>query len=233
MTIYVSRQTTNDGSNLAEVLRAIMQYQAKGAVVATGLTDSSTGVASGTGLLPASSTAVNIAQSGSNLADKATTEAAMVTVLNALATLYAKANTAATSLGLATITYNGGGTGGGNTVAAVTKVVTGATTGVPATTYNVFTSGANNAVYQLAVLVNKLGAATGYGVVLNTTAFKGTLSSATIAAISTATGTAVAPSVAQTTAQADLTILANNVATLAAAVTSMVSVAAKPGAVAV
>lgn len=232
MPTYVTRQMASDGVNAADVLRSILRFQAKSAVAATGLTDSSTGAASGTNVVAApSAAAVATAATGSNLADKTTTEAAMVTVQNSLATLYAKANAAATALGLPTVTYNGGGTSGGNTVAAQTKSVTGAATGVPAAAYNAFVAGANAGYYNLAVLVNRLAVAAG-ATSLNVDALKGAAVASTVAAIPVATGTAASPGVLKSVADADLNSYANNTATVAAAITAIVAGVNKPGAIA-
>lgn len=229
---FVTRHTVNDGSALAEVLLAMAQWQGKNVVAATAITDNSTGSASGARAVAAvAAAAANTANSGSNLADKTTTEAAMGTVKDALATLYAKANTAATALGLGTITNSGGGTSGGNTMAAVTKSVTGAATGVPASAWNTFTAATANSFYQLGRLVNQLAAATGQSA-LDLSALKGTAVASTIAAISTATGTAADPGTTKARVDADLTVMANNAATIAARINAVISGTNTPGAVA-
>lgn len=229
---FVTRHTVQDGSALADVLLSVLNYQAKDAVTATALTDSSGGSASGARALGVvAAAAANTAASGSSLAGKATTEAAMVTVLDALATLYAKANTAATVLGIPNITNSGGGSSGGNTVAAVTVSVTGATTGVPATAWNTFTAATANSFYQLGTLVNKLARATGQSE-LDLAALKGTVVASTISAISTATGTAADPGTTKARVDADLVVMANNAATVAARINAAISGTNAPGAVA-
>jgi hypothetical protein len=91
----------------------------KDAVTATALTDSSTGaVDSGTRACCCRGSCSNTANSGTNLADKTTTEAAMGTVKNSIATLAAKLNTALTVAGYGNLTDSTGGSSGGNTVAA-------------------------------------------------------------------------------------------------------------------
>lgn len=229
---FVNLHTTADGSSMAEALRAVMQYQGKSAVVATALTDSSAGAASASRLIATVIPAVATANSATSLADKVTTEAAMVTVQNALATLYAKTATATAVLGLPAITYSGGGASGGNTVAAVTKTVTAAAVGVPVVAWNAFSVAVGSAFYQLGRKVNELCVATG-APLLDLSALKGTAILATVPAMVTATGAAADPGLTAAKAGADLTVFANNVATVAARITNVVASPNLPGAVAV
>jgi hypothetical protein len=229
---YLDLHTVSDGSALALVLREMARYQARTAVAATALTDSSGGTADAEYDLGVVADATNTANSGTSLAGKASTETAMGTVLDALATLYAKANTAATALDLDTLTYSGGGTSGGNTLGAVTVSVTAAATGVPATAWNTFTAAAENAFYQLGCHVNKLCRATGKDE-LDVSAMIGTESETTIDAISTSTGTAADPGVTKVKADADLLAFAHNAATVAARLNAVIGGAGKPGVVVV
>ena len=229
---YVNRHTVADGSALADVLLAVLQYQAKDAATATAITDSSTGSAdSGRALAATAAAAANTANASSNLADKTTTEAAMGTVKNSIATLTAKLNTALTVIGVANLTDNTGGSGGGNTLAAMTKSVTGASTGVPAAAWNTFVAAVLADQYNLAIACNRLCAATGQAL-LNVDALKGTAVATTFASISTATGTAVDPGTTKARVDADLTVFANNAATIAARINACISGANRPSAVA-
>lgn len=229
---YVTRHTVLNGEHLDTVLRSVLQFQGRQAAAATALADSSTGTA-GT-MTKVATTATNVAASGLSLADKATTEAALGTVRTALATLFAKANAAATAvgLGLATVTYSGGGTSGGNTLGAVTKTVTGAATGAQATEFNAVVSSLNSAFYILTSLVNRLAVATGE-TELDASALTGMVHTSTVAAIGTGTGTAASPGVTKVAADAVLVAFANNAATIAAAINDVIDGAGVPDSVAV
>lgn len=219
MTIKLDLHTAHNGEFLAATLRAVLQYQAQGAVAATALTDNSTGSA-GT-LAAAAEDVTNTADGGTTLAGKASTETALGTVKNALATLFAKANAAATTLGLDTVTYSGGGTSGGNTLGAVTQSVTAGTTGAQATEWNAIVADINAAFYVLGALVNRLATATGHDK-LALTGVAGYTYGSTVAAISTDTGTAADPGVTKVAADAALDVFANNAATVAAKVNEVV-----------
>lgn len=229
MTYFVTRHAVLNGEHLDNVLRSVLQFQGRQAAAATALTDSSTGTA---GTLAKVAAATNVAATGTDLADKATTETALGTVKNALATLFAKANTAATAVGLATVTYSGGGTSGGNTLAAMTKTVTGAATGAQATEFNAVVASLNTAFYILAGHVNRLAVATGEDAV-NAAALSGMVHATTIAAIGTGTGTAASPGVTKVVADAALVAFANNAATIAAALNTVIDGAGTLDAVAV
>jgi hypothetical protein len=223
MVKFVTHHTVQDGSALSGVLLDILRFQTKIALSATALTDSSTGAVSGTRAIAAvAAAAVSTANAGTNLADKTTTEAAMTTVLNGLATLHAKAATAVALIGVTAITNNGGGASGGNTVAAVTKSVTATATGVPAAAWNTFTAAVAGSFYQVGRQVNQLCSATGQ-LPLDLSALKGTLVNSTVAAISTATGAATDPGTTKARVDADLTVMANNIATIAARINACIS----------
>lgn len=177
----------------------------------TALTDSSAGTPGATVDKVDTTAFVNVAASGSSLAGKATTEAALGTVKDALVELYAKANAYAAIVGVDAITYSGGGTAADGTVGAVTKSVTGAATGVTASAFADVVDPINAAIYNLAIFVNRIARAQGKETV---TVFQDTATN-TIAALATDTGTAADPGVTKVAADAALTVLANNVATLA------------------
>lgn len=215
---YVTRHAVLTGEHLDNVLRSVLQFQGRQVAQATALTDNSTGVAGAVALV---GPVADEAASGTNLADKATTESALGSVRSALNTLFAKANTAAGKLGLAAVTYNGGGTNGGNTVAAVSKSVTGAATGAQAAEFNGVVADLNTGFYILGSLVNRLCVATGEAGV-DMSAVKGLEYANTVAAIATATGTAASPGVTKAAADAALTTFANNVATVAVALNAVI-----------
>lgn len=219
MTHYVTRHTVLNGEHLDNVLRSVLQFQGQQAAEATALTDSSTGTA-GT-LTNAATDVENEAASGSSLADKTTAEAALSDSADALATLFAKANTAATALGIATVTDNGGGSGGGDTLAAMATSVTGAATGVQATEWNAAVDAINNAYYVCGSLVNKLATATGTAT-MSLASIGGNTYGATVAALSTDGGTAADPGVSKADADAALAIFANNAATIAATLNDVI-----------
>lgn len=213
-TIFLQAGGTNAGAvSGADILRGLAQFQARVALdAATVLTDSSGGTAdSGYAVAQVAADATNVANSGTSLAQKTAGEAAMITVLDAVKELYAKANEAAALVGIPTITYNGGGATVDGTVAAVTVAVTAATTGIPATAFNTFVTGVNEAIYNVGLLTNKLATAAGKtGLTFN---YKGTPVS-TVAAISTSTGTAADPGVTKAIADARLTSFRTNIATV-------------------
>lgn len=207
MAIKINAETINP----EEVLYALVQQNARGVVSGVAdLTDSSGGAA-GTVVVLSTSLA-NAANSGTNLAGKATTESAFTTVKDALREVYAKANEYATKLGITNVTYNGGGASTDGTIAAVTVSVTAAATGVVAASMNVNAAAFNEAFYNAAVLVNKVAKATGYAAV---TVFADDIRS-TIASLAVDGGTAADPGVTKVAIDAELVKAQNNIATLAA-----------------
>lgn len=215
MTLEIKKHGLSGGHDQQEVLRKLAQTLAhkklNDASVAS-LTDNSGGTA-GT-LSEISLGFTNVAASGSSLAGKATSEAAYTTALDALRELYTKANAAATSLGIANITYSGGGASTDGTIAAVTVSVTGAATGVVAASTNTFVEQLDTAFYNLGNLTNKLCEACGVtGVTMGYTKDTAT----TIAAITISGGTAADPGITKVAVDASLVIARANVATIAAA----------------
>ncbi len=181
----------------------------------TDLTDNSAGTASSTRTLTVPGALVNVADAGTTSAQKASSESALATLLNAISELAAQANTFSTTLGLPTLTYNGGGAAPDLTIAAVTKSITAATTGVPAATVNTVFSAYSNAIYQVALRVNALAKAVG-APLLNLSAYEGTASASTVAALATSLGTAANPGVAKNGIDAEFSKFADNIATIAA-----------------
>jgi hypothetical protein len=199
------------GLTVESVVEALVKAHAKNVVSGvTNLTNSSGGTPA-TGIVDLSVALVNVAASGSNLADTTTTAAALVTVQDALKEIGTKANEYATLLGITNLTYSGGGAAADGTVGAVTQTVTAAATGAQASNLNADTASINAATYKLAAFVNQLLRATGYTELTLTTGH----TVGTVGAITTATGTAASPGVTAVAVNAELVKAANNVATLA------------------
>jgi hypothetical protein len=197
-----------------KVIRKLVQQD--GRRIANGvsaLTNNSGGTASS--VAPAAAF-VGGAASGSNLADKTTSEAAFNTVLDALGELFNQANAIATAIGITTVTNSAGGTSPDKTIGAITTTVTGATTGILVSNSNTFLTALNNAFYNCAALVNKVCLATGNSAV-NFSAFKNYALLTTVPAITISGGTAATPGVLATEANAALLQFQTNVKTLAAA----------------
>lgn len=147
-----------------EAIRALAQSIMKIDVTSKipGVTDNSGGAVGVAPLvLTLPSLLANTPVSGSNVAAVADVNAGLTALRSALRTLFAKANAIASAAGFAPVTYGGGGTDGAGTVAAIPDTVAGAATGPDFAASNVLLNGYNNAVYNLAALVNRLTEATG------------------------------------------------------------------------
>jgi hypothetical protein len=182
------------------------------------LTDSSGGTG-GSSLLAVSTDLTNSANSGTSLAQKASTEAALGTVKDALLELFTKANEYATKLGLDNVTYTGGGTTADGTVSAITVSVTAATTGGAATATNAVFDEINQYFYVLSVLTNKLLRAQGYSE-LTTSDITDTWT-ASLGALSVDVGTATDPAITKAEVDAELVKMRTNVATIATKLNSL------------
>lgn len=206
MTLKIRHEAVNPEA----AITALVKQNAR-AVVA-GVADLTNNAGGSAGNVTALSVALaNEANNATNLAQKAATEAALGTVKDALVELYAKANEYATKLGIATVTYNGGGTAADGTIAAITVATTAAATGVQAAAMNANLAALNTAFYNAAILVNKLAFATGYDPVV---VFKDTAKT-TIAALAVDGGTAADPGVTKAAVDAELVKARTNVTTLA------------------
>ncbi len=117
------------------------------------LTDSSTGTA-GAAIVALTAFPADSADSGTSLAQKASTDAEMVDMRAAVASLFFKANALAAGLGIPERTYDGGGTVA-DTLAAV-GTVTLAATGVLQTEMELFRVDMNKAFDALAEHVNRI-----------------------------------------------------------------------------
>jgi hypothetical protein len=178
------------------------------------LVNSTGATANGSNILTAANVALtDTAVSGSNLATKASFESALGNVQDALNELATKTNAYLAALALPTITYSGGGATPDGTVNAITVAVTAGTTGPDVSAVNPIVAAFNQAVYEIAVGVNTVAHALGYTPAQALQLYSAVYSSS-VAALSTSTGTAGAPGLAATDANAVLTQLATNVATI-------------------
>jgi hypothetical protein len=209
MVLKYKREAIDETAALYQLIRAHAR-NTQSAVAS--LTDSSGGAASTTTVVAASTSLANAANSGTNLAQKAASEAILVTVVDAMRELYVKANEYATNLGLPTVTYSGGGAATDGTIAAISVATTAAATGIQATETNAILTVLNTDFYILTALVNKIANAMGLSQLTNLT---GQTYAATVASISTSAGTAADPGVTATAFNAEAVKLRNNVATLA------------------
>lgn len=225
-TKVVKAANGTQGQTLEQVIAGLAQNQARLIIAADStveaLVDNSTGAA--TGFTIPKRAEVSPAD-GSNLAQKAATEAAIGKVKNALATLYAKVNAIGALLGLEAVTYNGGGTaaGDGKTIAALDKAVAGAATGPALKDYEANRKAINGQFTCLHGLVNRLASVTGVQKLQDVSG-----ETAESVAISGNVGNAASPGVTKAKVDADLTAWANNVAVLAAKLNAVLAVDGKP-----
>lgn len=180
----------------------------------TAITDNSTGTVSPTRSINAlSETLVDVPNASTNLAGKATTDTALASIQTAFATLFARTNAFATTLGLPTVVYNGGGTSGGNTLGAVTTAVTASATGATAAELNFTFDQFNKAFATIAQKVNEICRATANSeLVINISE----IPLATVPVFDVDSGTAAANAVTKVALDAQLAVAANNTATIAA-----------------
>ena len=222
MTIKVRKDGTLQGATgIHDVVYALAAQAAKtkaGEVAA--LTDNSSGDATPTANAVQSVAAfVGAAASGSNLADKTTFEAALGKVKNAVTELAAKANAVAAKVGVAGVTDNSGGTAADGTIAACDQSVTGASTGSLVDDTNAIRVVINDAFAEITKVVNRCAVAVGETKVSASADFAA--ANGTIAAISTATGTAASPGVTKVEADAALVTWVDNIAFLVAKLNSI------------
>jgi hypothetical protein len=216
-TITISRSCHLIGATgIPEALRAIAQSIVK--ITATGpvaaLTDNSGGIASD--FLPLNTTRLaDSPVSGTNLATPADVTTNLISLQNALKTVYVKANTLAAAIGLAGVTYNGGGTDGSGTIAAITTAVTGAATGGNAANANALVGAYNDAVYNLAILTNRIVEATGDDPILVNPSNVAVHLLSTVPVLTSDPGAASAPGVAAADWVAQFVIWKNAIAAIA------------------
>lgn len=168
MPVLLPTGEASDGTPTHQVLRQTLQYVARnallGATAITALTNSTGGTAdaAATGrriFRPA--LAVGGPDGGSTLADKTTTEAALVAALDGTREVIAKANAMATRLGLPNLIYNGGGAAPDDTMAAISNSVTGAVTGCDVASYNAVVQALAAAQLTIAAQVQTIARACG------------------------------------------------------------------------
>lgn len=233
-TIKVGSTNIASGASAHQAMRRMIQFTAAVRLSQeTGFTDNSTGV-SGAGTISAITVPVAAAVSGTNLAPKAGLDAALVTVQNALRTEQSKITALGTILNIQNpFTYNGGGTDGNGTIAAITKTVTavdgtgntGAAYAGTLLAYQSLTSAISSIVREF----NKVAIASGYTVITDNSG--GSAAVATVPALVVNTGTGVTgssavgatASVTKANADAMLVSLANAVATIAAATNAAIA----------
>jgi len=211
-TLNVRGANGTKGETLESVIRSLsrtLACQAVATAAVAALTDNSTGVSSNSFTIPAAATATPA--SGSNLATSASVNTALGTVKDAVATLYAKLNPLLTALGLPTVSYTGGGTSGGNVIAAITKTTTGSTTGVVLAEYEATRLMLNGWFTRLHGQVNEVAAAVG----INKLPFAAGATSTSTGAVA-ATATNAATGVTKAKADADFSAWADDVAVIAA-----------------
>jgi hypothetical protein len=204
-----------DGGAESHVIARLAQmFAANKASAISDLTDSSGGVASTSyAIVAVAADTANVANSGTSLASKATAEAKLNLVLDAIKEIVAKANSVAAVVGLTSVTDSSGGTTADGTIGAI-GTTTAATTGVQAVSVNATITRLNNFMFTAAALVNQVAIATGGQEV--SVALSGTYSS-TVASLTVDGGTAADPGVSKTALDAKLVLYAANIATLAAA----------------
>lgn len=206
------------GPDTALLAAMAQQFAAIKASATTDLTDSSTGSAdSDFEIVAVAGNLVNAAASGSDLSTKASAEAKLNLVKDALLELATQANTLATALGVTGLTYNGGGTAADGTIAAI-AATTGGATGAQATETNATIVSLNAAFSSVAELINRVATATGGTKLINST---GAAAVSTVAAITVDAGTGADPGIKKTALDTKVAAFANNVATAAAALNAM------------
>ncbi len=205
-------------SNMTEFLIALTNQTIKiKAEQVAALTDNSTGDDTPTAdaVVAVGGAFANVAASGSSLADKTTTEAALVKIKNAITELATKANTFATALSVTGLTDSSGGTTADGTIAACDQSVTGAATGVLAVNINADALLIDGAFAEITLVANRCAVAAGVAP-LNITYTGFPTNDGTIAAVSTGGGTAASPGVTKVAMDAALVSWVNNVAYIAA-----------------
>lgn len=166
---------------------------------------------------------VEVADAGTTSADVTNAAAILVTVKDAITELATKANAYAVLAGVTGLTDNSGGTGADGTIAAIDTTVTAATTGAQDTETNANRVLINNGFREIATVVNRLAVAAGQPkLVIDTELGSAT---GTIAAITTAVGSAASPAVTKAAFDAAVVKWQDNVAYLAATLNTLRTVA--------
>mgnify|MGYP007083426500 CR=1 FL=1 len=211
--------SNNAGKNPTELLILLAKQSQKLKVEQSvaALTDNSSGDAT-----PAADSVQTVgafaneadAGGGGSSADATAAAAVLVTVKNAITELVAKTNEYAEVLGLAELTDNSGGAAVDGTIAAIDTTVTAATTGAQATETNAARLTINAAFLEIGTKVNEIASALGLEeLTLDDTA---TTPDGTVAAVTTAVGSAADPAVSKTAFDAAVVKWTDNVAFIAA-----------------
>lgn len=212
-----------DGSNPEKVMLALAKQHAQLTVAAVAaFTDNGAGTSNGNVVL--SAPVANAANAATNLAGKATSEAAAATVLDALMELAVKSNEYGTALGLGTLTNNLGGTAADGTIGAVTKTVTAATTGIQASNTNTYIVAVNKVLNSIRAKVNAASRALGYtevGLTITSGAEDPALLTTLPALVVNSLGTAADPGVTKVAFDAVLTQQANSIKALSVAIDAL------------
>jgi hypothetical protein len=220
MTITIDRTGSyRNATSHTQVLRGLAVDFARLAVKGTTPLTNNTG--GNSSFLAVAVSGVNTPVSGTNLAQKAATETALGTVLDALSEVYAFANGVAAKLGIPTVTYSGGGAAADGTVGAVAASTTGAATGCTKAGFDPVLAKLNDAFYNAAALTAKIAEAT--GVKHDKIVLTGKLSGS-VSAISTDTGAAAATALTKATVDAALSVFQDNAHALIAVLNAAVAV---------
>lgn len=214
MTVKIFKAGQNsEGLTLEAIVRLMAQQEANRRTAALADVTNNSGGTAGT-LTEVTTTLTEEANDSTNLAQKAATEAAYTTVLDAVSELAAKANEVAGVLNITGLTDSSGGAAADGTIGAITVATTAATTGVQDTEIAALHLGLNKALYHVARLVNQCCESAGVAPITMGYTFD---DAATIAAVTVSGGTAASPGLTKVAVDGYLTTYRNNVKTIAAA----------------
>lgn len=217
-----------DGTDLVQAVRSLAQATAKiQASAITAITDNS----GGTETSPAIAAIPNVTAftvTGTDLAPKAGFDTGLGAIKNALKTISVVADTTADAVSVPKVTYNGAGTDGSGTVAAISAALTavdgGTDNGLAFAGTNDLLLTYKNAVASLAGQISRIRVAVGLSELTDNS---GGSYAGTVAALTATTGTGVdgtsLSGVEEEDAEAVLAAFKNAVATLAEALNEAVS----------
>jgi hypothetical protein len=232
MTITINKKTFSGAANihngkLASILMAMLATQAKASAVTvatTALTDNGGGAAAN-GTIEAIPLATGTPLAGDTCPTKAEIETDFGQVKDALMEIAAQVVAVSAKVPAITPTNSIGGAAADGTIAAITVAITGATASrVAKAGFNTVASALRDTVAQLARQVNSLASATGYTLLIDSSGGNRKVTTNTVAAINTTTGTAAVDgttSVVSAEATATLTALRNAVKELSTKLNSI------------